>query len=334
MTRFLQIPLLLTAVMLFSGCMFINIPLTFPPGTYQEIPFRGKESSRKILILDIDGAITSGATEENPFLPRGDSMVNQVISKLDKARADKNIKAVVLRIDSPGGGVTASDVIYRELKNFKDETGIPVYAGMLDMATSGGYYIAMAADHIYAHPTTVTGSIGVIALFPQFEDLGRKIGVYFEVIKSGDNKDMTGGFKNMSAEQRAIMQQTIDELQSRFVDVVAEGRPELPRETIARLADGRIYTAEQATELGLIDGIMYMEDLIDLVKANEGLKNPTVVFYRKSNRETIDSFYAKSTAHLSDELPAVAPMASLINIDGRGLGSLHRPVFQYLWLPY
>jgi protease-4 len=331
MTAHLRLALLAAFVGLLSACNFINIPLTLPPSEYVEVPVVGHSGDRKILILDVDGAITSGTSEENPWLPVDDSMVNQVVTKLRRAEQDKNIRAVILRVDSPGGGVTASDVIYREILRYRERTGVPVYASMLDMATSGGYYVSMAANEVYAHPTTITGSIGVIALFPQFEDLGKKIGVYFEVIKSGPNKDISGGFRNMSAEQRAILQKMIEDMYTRFVTVVAEGRPNLDVETITSLADGRIYTAQEAHELGLIDGVMYLDELVEKVKADNNLTKAKVVFYRRTSRSNYESFYAKEPASVrpGDQAPTVA----LVNIDGSAVTNPHRPVFQYLWVP-
>ena len=323
----------IASCLLLSGCFFVNIPL----GNYTD--FREvtmEEGSRqKILLLDVDGVITSGPESESLF-DMNDSTVNEVAAKLALARKDPNIKAVILRVDSPGGGVTASDVVYRQLKEYKEETKVPVYVSMLDLAASGGYYISMAADEVYAHPTTITGSIGVIAIFPQFEDLGHKIGLYAEVIKSGENKDITGGFNNMTPEQRQILQTTIDDMYKRFVTVVKEGRPKLTEETIRTLADGRIYTAEQATANGLIDGVMYLDDLSDHIREKIKSPNARVVMYRKTGRETVDSLYAKSPAvrpQARGSIPATTTV-NLIHIDAHSLTPGTRgEVFNYLWTP-
>lgn len=326
---------LLTRLALLTACLFwltgcISIPLALPPSDYQEVVIeRGRKD--KILLLDIDGIITSGPTRSDPLWGDRLSTVNQVVEKLEKAKEDSSIKAIVLRIDSPGGGVTASDVIYKSLLEYKEEQGVPVYCSMLDTAASGGYYIAMASDQVYAHPTTVTGSIGVLAMFPQLKGLGEMIGVHVEVIKSGENKNMGSPFHDMSAEEKSIFQDTIDEMYDRFVEVVRQGRPLMEEEDIRRLADGRIYTARQAKDAGLIDGIMYLSEVVDEVKAKEGLSRASLVMYRKTSEETYDSMYAKAgPAPLRAEGGTAG--TSFLTIDaGQLLPS--GPAFQYLWLP-
>lgn len=333
MSRLICLALALVATLPLAGCMFVNIPLTLPSQEYQEVPVETGRSSEKILILDVDGVITSGVREESPFMLDTESIVNQVAGKLAKAREDGSIKAVILRIDSPGGGVTASDVAYKMIKDFRQESDIPVYACLLDVAASGGYYIAMAADEVYAHPTTVTGSIGVIAVIPQLEGLGQKLGVHFEIIKSGENKDLGGMFKDMSDEQRGILQGMIDSMHDRFIEAVVAGRPKLDEEAVRRLADGRIYTASEAEEYGLIDGVMYLEEVIDMVKERQGLRNPRIMFYRRTARSSYNSFYAQAQNPLEEKRDWNPINVGLINIDGAQALNRARPVFQYLWVP-
>lgn len=333
MLRVFCLAALLVLMLPLQGCMFVNIPLTLPSQEYQEVPVETGRASEKILILDIDGIITSGVREESPFMLDKESIVNQVAGKLRKAREDGNIKAVILRIDSPGGGVTASDVVYKMIRDFREEEGIPVYACLLDVAASGGYYIAMAADEIYAHPTTVTGSIGVIAMIPQLEGLGQKIGVHFEIIKSGDNKDIGGIFRDMSDEQRSILQGTIDSMHERFIEAVVAGRPNLDEKSIRRLADGRIYTAAEAGEYGLIDGIMYLDDMVKMIKTRHELRNPRVMFYRRTARSSYNSFYAQARNPVEEKRDWNPITVGLINIDGSQTFRRTHPVFQYLWVP-
>jgi len=288
----------------------------------------------KILVLDIDGAISSGPPTGDAFFGQEDSTVNQVAEKLSKARRDRSIKALIIRVDSPGGGVTASDVVYQTIADFKKETGIPVYVSMLDLAASGGYYVSMAADQIYAHPTSITGSIGVIAMFPQLEALGNKIGVRMEIVKSGQNKDIGSPFHEMTAEERAILQQLIDDMYDRFVEVVKSGRPALEEATIRQLADGRIYTANQALQSGLIDGIMYLPALTKFIRQEIGSRNARVVVYRKSSAEKFESLYAKaSPPEVNARADGGSTNVGLVNIDARALLSPGAPVFQYLWVP-
>jgi protease-4 len=319
-----------------SGCIILAPSgLLGGQSDYREVELQSGSRGKKILVLDIDGVISSGANQSPGLFSAGDSTVNEVAEKLAKARRDKSIKAVILRVDTPGGGVTASDVIYRMLKEYKDETKVPVYASMLDMATSGGYYVSMAADHVYAHPTTITGSIGVIAIFPQFQDMGKKIGLYAEVIKSGANKDLSGGFVNMSPEQRAILQQMIDEMYDRFVEVVKEGRKDMPEEEIRRLADGRVYTAKQAVDNKLIDGIKYTDEVIKQAREDLGAKKAQVVLYRRTGRENVSSFYAKSGDVAPTAQAGDTTNLSLVHVDASSLSlpGVGQPVFHYMWTP-
>lgn len=316
---------------LLQGC--ITIPFPFPPSEINEVVIQ--EGRRdKILMIDIDGPITGGTQEGSSFFGIGEDTVNRIAERLAKAREDDSIKAIILRIDSPGGGVTPSDVVYEMLRVHRQETGIPMYVSMLDVAASGGYYIAMAADRIYAHPTTITGSIGVIAMFPQFENLGNKIGFSVEVVKSGENKDIGSPFRNMRDEQREIIQSVIDDMYARFVGVIESGRPDLDRNTILELADGRIYTAAQAHEAGLVDGVLYLEDLVELVREEQGLPDAKLVLYRKTVDESYNSVYARSIIpQPALDLPAAGTSVNLLNLDIGEVVAPRQPVFQYLWVP-
>jgi len=226
--------------------------------------------------------------------------------------------------------VTASDVVYRELLRYKEKTKTPVYVSMLDVAASGGYYISMAADKIYASPTTVTGSIGVIATFPQLNGLGDKIGVEMATIKSGKNKDIGAPWKQMSAEEREILQSVIDEMYFNFTDIVAANRTNLSKEKVVELADGRIYTAKQALNEGLVDGIMYLDQVLDLAGKETGGGKPRVVMYRKTAERQADSIYVSSTTP-TPHASSSSTQVGVVNVDARGLSMTHGPAFQYLW---
>jgi protease IV len=333
MNSLIRIAIFSLCCFLFSGCMFVNIPLQIPPSDYQEVQIE-KGSHDKILILDIDGVITSGTSESQPFFFDSNSTVNEIAEKLAKAKKDKSIKAVILRIDSPGGGVTASDVIYKMILDYKEETGIPIYCSMLDVAASGGYYIAMTADKIYAHPTTVTGSIGVISMFPQLAGLGDKIGIHVETIKSGKYKDMGSPFNEMPPSHREVLQSIIDDMYGNFLDVVVQGRPNLDKETIRQLADGRAYTARQAKEAGLVDEIKYLNEVIKEVKETNGITQSKVVIYRKSSKNNIESIYAKATPLVDTPYASSSDTnIGLINFNGAGMMFSSRPGFYYLWMP-
>ena len=228
----------------------------------------------------------------------------------------------MVRINSPGGTVTASDIMFRELELFKRQTRRPVIAVMMDVAASGGYYIALAADSIVAHPTTVTGSIGVIMLTLNAEGLLQKIGVATNSIKSGEHKDMGSPFRTLSAEERGIFQGVIDDLYRQFFVKVAERR-QIPVDTARALADGRIYTAQQALAHHLIDQIGYMPDALALARRAAGVEEARVIVYHRP-REYRATYYATTEVAATSLERSMSQFATLV---GPG------PRFLYLWWP-
>jgi protease-4 len=224
-------------------------------------------SREKIALISVDGTITTRSAAD-------------LKERLRAARADDRVKAVVLRLNTPGGSVTASDQMHRELSEFKRETGLPVIAVMMDVAASGGYYVAMAADEVLAHPTSVTGSIGVIVQVLSVEGLFELVGLSQRTLKSGPLKDMASPFRPMTDEERELLQHIVDADYERFLDVVDAGRPKLGRDQVRALADGRVFVAGQALQAGLIDEIGYVDDAIDSAKHAAGLTDVRVVSYQ------------------------------------------------------
>jgi protease-4 len=212
-----------------SGC-FVSLggPLSFLGAArpLEEKTLEG-EGRAKILLVDVSSVITDEPKRRAFGLVEEESTVARIKAELEKAEDDDRVKAILLRIDSPGGGVTASDELYGELVRFKTKRDIPVIATLGDVAASGGYYIACAADRIVAHPTTVTGSIGVILLNLNLEGLLAKIGVKNQTFKAGEHKDLLSPFRGATPEERRIVQSILDHLHARFVAVVREGRPRL-----------------------------------------------------------------------------------------------------------
>lgn len=279
----------------------------------------------KILLIDVMGVI-SDAQEESVLTSRP-SLIARMKEELEKAEKDDDVKAVLLRINSPGGTVTASDILYHELTEFKHRTGRKVVASIVDIGASGAYYTAVAADRIIAHPTTVTGSIGVIMLNLNVEGLLEKIGVSGIAIKSADKKDMGSPFRKMTDEERAVFQGVIDHLFDRFVAVVAEGRPNLSEAQIRKAADGRIYTAQQALDLGLIDQIGYMDDAIAATRKEAGLDRASLVTYIRPGSYRANVYTEAPAA------PAAGTTVNLINMDLRSALPAGMPQFMYLWVP-
>ena len=198
-----------------------------------------------------------------------------IIEQLKKFGKDESVKAIVLRIDSPGGGVGPSQEIYEEVKKVRMKK--PVLASLGALAASGGYYIACAAQRVYANPGTMTGSIGVIMPFMNVKDLVEKIGVKGMTVKSGTFKDIGSPLRDMTPQERELLQGVVDNVHLQFVNAVAEGR-KLDREDVLRIADGRIFTGEQAKSMGLVDVLGNLEDAVsDAAKLGKISGEPKVV---------------------------------------------------------
>lgn len=302
-----------------AGCTF-NFPLFPGPGPLRETQVSGTGGA-KVLLLEVSGMISS---QEKEGLIPAPSMLARIKEQLTRAAQDDSIKAVVLRINTPGGTVTASDIIYHELKTFKASRKIPIVASIMDLGTSGGYYIAAAADTVMAHPSSVTGSIGVIMLTINARGLLEKVGVEATAVTSGPRKDMGSPFRVMTTEERAIFQGLIDSFYQRFLSVVQEGRPHLQMDQIKKLADGRIYTGDQAKVSGLVDEIGYLEDAIELAKKKANLTEARVVTYQRPG-DYSNNVYSK--------LLAPGPLSNLAEFDVMALARGGTPQFMYLWMP-
>ena len=320
MTRLLALPVL--AVMI-SGCSLVTLDLTPRIRPLQEQTVEGSGRA-KILLLDVSGFLSEvGASPVvvGTAPPRVPLLV-RLREELKKAAEDPDVRALLVRINSPGGTVTAADIIHEELEGWKRETGRPVVAVMLDVAASGGYYVALAADTIVAHPTSVTGSIGVIMFSLNAEGLMQKVGLSAGAIKSGERKDMGSPFRTLTDEERKIFQGVIDNLYAQFVAKLVAGR-RLPPETARSVADGRIYTAQQALALNLVDRVGYMPDAIDAARRAAGVDEARVVVYHRP-RDYRATYYASAQAAAPG--PDV-PLLELATLLGAG------PRFLYLWWP-
>lgn len=234
-------------------------------------PFTGPA----VALVDLEGPIVSGST--SGFSDVGVAAADDLIPIVEQAAANSDVRAIVLRVNSPGGGVVPSDRIYHALA----EVDKPIVVLMGDLAASGGVYVSMAADYIVANPNTLTGSVGVISQFPNAEELLDKLGVEIAVVKSGENKDFGSPYQPLEPEERELWQAIIDESYDRFVDIVAEGRG-LSEEDVRAFADGRILSASQALELNLIDATGYEEDAIAEAASRGDISGePRVIHYRR-----------------------------------------------------
>ena len=224
----------------------------------------------------------------------------ETIEELRHYRDNPSVKAIVLRIDSPGGAVVPSQEIFAEVRKTKAEGKIKVVTSMGNVAASGGYYIAAATDRIVANPGTLTGSIGVIMELANVKGLLEKVGVQSVVIKSGRHKDMASPFRAMTPEDRALLQTVLDDVHAQFIDAVATGRS-LQLEQVKTLADGRIFTGKQAQTVNLVDELGDLHDAIQLAARLVGISGePRVIETHKrfSWRDLLQGLYSGSIAPL------------------------------------
>lgn len=211
-------------------------------------------------VIEIENVITSS---------------KHVVRDLKNFGEDPSIKAILIRVDSPGGGVAASQEIYEQVKKVKAKKTVVVSMGAV--AASGGYYVSLPADIIVANPGTITGSIGVIMEFPVFKDLLDKIGIEFEVIKSREHKDIGSPFRKMSEKEKRLLGDVVMDVYEQFVEATAQAR-DLSKDSVLKFADGRILTGRQAKEAGLIDTLGSFEDALKIAGDLVGIKKPLLVY--------------------------------------------------------
>jgi len=267
------------AIAIFAGCTSIKLDiLTGKTEPLHEFTLSGT-GKNKILIIPVTGMISNHA--DFSFLVEHPGMLENIVSQLKTAADDASIKAVLLKVDSPGGLVTASDILYNEIVKFKKKTGKKIVVSMMDFATSGAYMLSLPADTITAHPTTITGSIGVIFIRSQFSGLMQKIGLSVNVSKSGKNKDMGSPFRQATLEEEEIFQHVINNLNKKFLNLVKKHR-NVNKEDIKKIASARILMPEDALKLGLIDKICYLSDALNECKRLAKIPaNSRVVIYRR-----------------------------------------------------
>ncbi|NDV19700.1 signal peptide peptidase SppA [Pseudodesulfovibrio sp. JC047] len=274
----------------------------------------------KIALIHLQGFISSQPRQE--MLRAKPSPVQELVSALKLAEADAAVKGVVLTIDSPGGTTTGSDVIYHELMQFKERTGKRIVVAMMDVAASGGYYAALPADWILAHPTTITGSVGVVFIRPKLVGLMDKIGVDVEVSKSGNDKDMGSPFRPTTAEEKALFQAIIDDFAARFHTLVATHRS-LSASAMNTVKTARVFTATQAQDIGLIDQVGYIQDAFAKARDLSGLpEDSRIVSYRRS-------VYPNDNPYNTLDSTTSAPM-NLLGVDARFIMP-PKAGFYYVW---
>ncbi len=308
--------------MLSFGCATPRITLfSDASDPLREVTLEGTTAD-KVLVIPITGVITD--SPKSRFMRTKPGMVQEIVSHLRLAEADDRVKAVLLKIDSPGGTTTASDILYHEIVSFKARTAKKVVVCMMNLATSGGYYVSLPADVIMAHPTTVTGSIGVILMRPQVAGLMEKIGVDVKVNKSGENKDMGSPFRPITPAEENMLQDLADALGRRFVDLVQQHRG-LDARRLATIADARVFLADAAVAAGLVDKIGYLPDAIAEAKSIADLDgNARVVVYRRTHYPNDNLYNTLTSGTQANAAPLVdmGPIGDLLSLDAG---------FYYLW---
>jgi protease-4 len=303
-----------------AGCTLMEVDLGPKYAPLEEKTVLG-EGGDKVLMVDLSGVLVSGAQKPSGYpFAHAEDRLSLLAEELAKAEKDDKVKALILRIDSPGGTVTASDVIHHQIMAFKEKKKVRVVASLQGMAASGGYYAALAADRIVALPATMTGSVGVITVKLNLAGLMGKYGVSTEVVKSGNLKDIWSPFRPASDEERRIMQGMIDDMFHRFRDLLVKGRPNLKPDQLQRILTAQVFTGVQAKEIGLVDQVGYLEDAFDQAKQLAGLNEAQLVVYHRPGA------YRPNVYSMGPEPAASPDLLALHYLSGS-------PQLMYLWLP-
>lgn len=306
-----------------NGRFVQETPPTTIDGPVREVVLGGPAPCKgpKIAVVDVDGLLLN--TDFTGPYSTGENPVAAFREKLDAAAADPAVAAIVLRINSPGGGVTASDILWRDLCAFKTQTRKPVVACLLDLGCGGAYYLATAADVIVAHPTTVTGGVGVILNLYNLDAAMAYFNVFAQQIKAGPNITMGNQVEKVPPEQRVLLQRMADEFHERFRHVVRQARPAVNAADATNF-DGRVFTAGQALERHFIDRVGYLDDAIALARELAHQPQAGVVLYRRPN-DPAHSAYAVT--------PNVPLQGTFLPVSVPGLDRSRLPTFLYLWQP-
>jgi protease-4 len=333
MTKFLAIFAAVGALAI-SGCGTPSILLTpvFNANAPEEVtvqpaPKDAEGAGGKIAMIDLSGVIMNA--HEPGLLGVGENGVDQFASDLRRAADDSDVKAVVIRINSPGGSVSASDALYEEVVRFKAQTHKPVIAAVQDVGASGAYYVACASDTIIVAPTSIVGSIGVI--FESFNVAGTmaKLGIVSDPVKSAKNKDAGSPFREMTPDERQIFQHMIDTYYARFKGIVQSRATKVPADKTEEAFDGRVYTGTDAVEIGLANKTGQLYDALNTARTMAHAPRAKVIMYKPAYAN-VNSIYA--TTPVDPARAAAATPATALTVKLPGFSELP-PGFYYLWQP-
>jgi len=316
--------LLLAGIIFIGGCAAPQVKLfSDASDPLKESILQGTEKG-KVLVVSLRGVIST-RPKEGTFRTMP-SMVQEVVSQLRMAEKDKEIKCLLLKVDSPGGTATASDILYNEILAFKERTKAKIVVSMMDIAASGGYYVSLPADIIFAHPTSITGSIGVVFMRPNVTGLVDKIGFAMDVNKSGKNKDMGSPFRRPTAEETQILQDLTDGLADQFLKLVAKHRG-LEETTLSMVSTARVYLPAEAKALKLIDRIGYLDDaLAEAIKISGLPEKAKVVAYRRTMFPNDNLYNPLTTSSNIQTKP-------LLDLGIQNAATHLTPGFYYVWTP-
>ncbi len=299
----------------------VEIPPAIDPGPMVAVPVRAGQPGARVGIIDVDGLILN--QNVTGLYSVGENPVAAFREKLEAAAADPSVRAVVVRINSPGGSVTASDIMAEELRRFREATGKPVVACLLDLATAGAYYVAVGADRVVAHPTTITGCLGALINHYNLQDAAAQLNARAGAVKSGPLVDMGSVAAPLPDDVAKLLQEMVDGFGDRFRDRVAARRPAMTAADRAAVADGRVTTASRALSLHMIDRIAYVEDAIDEAGRLAGAAGGEAVIFQRKGYPA-HSIYAITPAPVDGQfVPLSLP----------GLDRAKFPTFLYLWQP-
>ncbi len=326
--------LVLIVAIFLTACSPTSVTFAFggDPAKLEESTVGGSGEA-KVAMIDVTGMIADAPRPG--LIMAGPNPLDEVVARLAKAEGDNDVKAVVLRINSPGGTVTGSDALYREVVAFRERTGKPVVVSMGEIAASGGYYLAMAGDETIAEPTTITGSIGVIILTVNVSEGLNRIGIVSRSVKSGVNKDLANPLEPMREGQYAVLQGLVDEYYARFRALVVERRTRAGLErplNVARLdelTDGRVMSGASAEAAGLIDGIGGVRDAFDRARRLAGLGGARLVKYHAEGAAARSPYAATAEAGPTPGAPTAVADANLVDIGS--LTKLTPGMAYYVW---
>ncbi len=299
----LRIAASLSLALPLTGCQPATIVVGLSPGgTALEataIERDGRWGSPRVVIVDVSGTLVNART--GSLLGGGTNPVDELARRLDAAADDPKVAAVILRINSPGGTVTASDMMHREVKRYRERTGKPVVALIMDVGASGGYYLACAADQIMAYPTSVTGSIGVVLQTLSVRPALDRWGIRAQALVSGPNKTGGSPLEILTQEQQAILQGLVDDFYTRFRDVVRTARPDISAERFDTLTDGRVFTGAHAKNAGLVDQLGDIRDAFVQARELAGVEQADLYLYHGplSSPETPYAKHGAGDVHVS-----------------------------------